>query len=197
MKKLLLLLFLSFGFIESAIAVTYTPDGYGGYRDSNGITYTPDGYGGMRGSNGSTCKKNYYGVITCSGGNQNSGNSGWGAVTNSSNDIGASFGAALGKLFSSSGQSNNSMEGTPYMNRGTSYKFSNGNWSGSDGMKCKMKSDINWSCNNGVSYQMCGQGKFCGVDGTTYQVQNGYIQTSFGTKCRETGNVNNQTYRCQ
>ena len=98
----------------------------------------------------------------------------------------------------------NSMEGTPFMNRGTSYKFSNGNWFGSDGMKCRMTSDISWSCNNGVSYQMCGQGKSCGADGTTYQSQNDYVDgfiifytlTSFGVKCLETGNVNNQTYRC-
>jgi len=44
---------------------------------------------------------------------------------------------------------------------------------------------------------MCGERKSFGVYGTFYQTVNDYIQTSFGAKCREIGNVNNQTYRCQ
>ena len=91
MKRLIFILSLSFCVIASANSVTYTPDGFGGYRGSNGINYSPDGYGGFRGTNGSNCKQDYYGVISCSDGNQN-GNIGWGAVTNAMGGIGSSIG---------------------------------------------------------------------------------------------------------
>ena len=111
MKKLLLLLFSILLSANSYANVTYTPDGFGGYRSSDGISWTPDGFGGLRGSNGVHCKQDLYGTIKCSGGNQNNqnnqNNNGWNNITNAYGGIGASFGQALGELFSSFGQSNN------------------------------------------------------------------------------------------
>ena len=104
MKSLIFILSLFFCVIASANSVTYTPDGFGGYRGSNGINYSPDGYGGFRGTNGSNCKQDYYGVISCSDGNQN-GNIGWGAITNSMSGIGTSIGKSFSN--SNSGSSNN------------------------------------------------------------------------------------------
>jgi hypothetical protein len=105
MKKPLLFVLICLAFIGSAIAVSYTPDGFGGYRGSDGTRWTPDGFGGLRGSNGVYCKQDYYGNINCSGGNQNNqNNNGWNDITNASGGIGASFGQALGELFSSFSQ---------------------------------------------------------------------------------------------
>ena len=107
MKKLLLLLFSLMLSINSYANVTYTPDGFGGYRSSNGVNYSSDGFGGLRGSDGTNCTSDMFGNIRCSGGSGSSNSysnpdtSGWGAITNSMGGIGSSIGKSFGNLTNS------------------------------------------------------------------------------------------------
>ena len=106
MKKLLLLLFSILLSVNSYANITYTPDGFGGYRGSNGVNYTSDGFGGLRGSNGSNCTTDMFGNIRCSnqsGSYANPDTSGWGAITNSMGGIGTSIGKSFGNTNSRSG----------------------------------------------------------------------------------------------
>ena len=110
MKKLLLLLFSILLSVNSYANITYTPDGFGGYRGSNGVNYTSDGFGGLRGSNGSNCTTDMFGNIRCSnqsGSYANPDTSGWGAITNSMGGIGTSIGKSFGNSNSNSGSSYN------------------------------------------------------------------------------------------
>jgi len=107
MKKLLLILFSLLISFNSYANISYTPDGFGGYRGSNGVNYTPDGFGGIRGSNGTNCTSDMFGNIRCSGGSGSSNSysnpdtSGWGAITNSMSGIGTSIGKSFGNLTNS------------------------------------------------------------------------------------------------
>ena len=107
MKKLLLLLFSILLSVNSYANVTYTPDGFGGYRSSNGVNYSSDGFGGLRGSDGTNCTSDMFGNIRCSGGSGSSNSysnpdtSGWGAITNSMGGIGSSIGKSFGNLTNS------------------------------------------------------------------------------------------------
>ena len=110
MKKLLLLLFSILLSVNSYANVTYTPDGFGGYRSSNGTNYYSDGFGGLRGSDGTNCTKDMFGNIRCSnqsGSYANPDTSGWGAITNSMGGIGTSIGKSFGNSNSNSGSSSN------------------------------------------------------------------------------------------
>ena len=105
MKKLLLLIFSILLSVNSYANVTYTPDGFGGYRSSNGTNYYSDGFGGLRGSDGTNCTKDMFGNIRCSnqsGSYANPDTSGWGAITNSMGGIGTSIGKSFGNSNSNS-----------------------------------------------------------------------------------------------
>ncbi|MDB4140445.1 hypothetical protein N9746_08070 [Candidatus Thioglobus sp.] len=119
MKKLLLILFISFGTSVLANSITYTPtfgNIYGnGYVGSNGTTYTPtfgNSYGkGLSGSDGTECIPDFGGGMTCTNNSSNSYNisnpTGWGAITNSMSGIGSNIGKSFGSSNRNSGSNYN------------------------------------------------------------------------------------------
>ena len=154
MKKLLLLLLLSLGFISSADAMTRCADG--SYVSGRNCQRAPNGtyVSGSSGDTGSSYGNSYY-----------SGSSGVGAAANY--NAGALFAEGLFSLFGSS--SNNQTNNT--FNRRL---FDYGIWQevgltiyGPNGFVCTGDSH-NARCNNGVNYWLCGK-KSCASDGTSYQ----------------------------
>ena len=95
MKKLLLLLLLSLGFVGSANAMTFCPDG--SWVSGSICSLCPNGqYVGGR-----TCKLAPDGRYIAGSSNQtNIGTSGWDVMTKAAGDSGASIGKALGNTYS-------------------------------------------------------------------------------------------------
>ena len=188
MKKLLLLLLLSLGFVTLAADVNYRLVGEQ-----------------LRGDDGSTCRLvgNKWRCTNVKGDSDDDDDDddwGWGSnrikyfVDDGDYDYDkAAQGLKnilnlLGVSNSSNAPTiNNSLRNTPYYNFGTTYTWTDGGWTiyGSDGLVCKA-TNYSFNCNNGQTYQDCGN-KMCGSDGTSYwsvgNTANGCIKSSFGSLC--------------
>ena len=197
MKRLLLLLFATLGFVSSANTVTYD------------YSYSGDS---LNGSDGSSCYVNKYGYgdsIICDNG---AGAEGVLGYTSAPMDLGYQSGEAAGNILNAIADAfiqgmkneqaskenryvlpaiNNSLRNTPFYNFGTTYKSDGGTFSGSDGIRCSFFSENELNCNNAVNYYLSSPTKMRGSDGTTYvsnwknDSDNSYycVTSSFGSKC--------------
>ena len=163
MKKLLLLLLLSLGFVSLSFAHSGRTDSSGGHNDYSNGTY------------------HYH------------NNSGQGAAMMlNARDIGRREGEAyeaagefIGGLITSifgSGNSSPSKKGYYRLFEfGSTWRIISNSMSSSDGKRCTQSTNRT-ICDNGVTYRQCGN-SICGSDGTSYTGKGNCRYTSFGASC--------------
>jgi len=179
MKKLLLLLLLSLGFLSSADAMTRCSDG----------SYV-SGTSCQRAPNGTYVSGRSY------GNSYNSGSSGAGAAANY--EAGALMGNTINKLINSLDSSNNNNSNSYTSKRifdfGTKWSLKGGVLRGSNGIVCSDYPNM-VTCNNRVNYWQCGN-KLCGSDGTSYSFIGMCVSSSFGSYCCNDG-IGSHAATCQ
>ena len=177
MKKLLLLLLLSFGFISLVNAHSGGTDSSGGHynRSTGGYHYHNSGS-----SSSGSYSSSYSGNCACpydtaSDGSRCGARSAW------SRSGGAS---PICYASDSSSSSNSRLRLFEYDSQ---WQMTGGGLLGSNGMVCANFDTYGGTCNNGVNYWQCGS-KLCGSDGTSYSFPNtDCVSSSFGSYCCNDG----------